>query len=186
MDQKRDKLVKEEQDLAELKVERKRMVLVSPIDGIALHGKLNRGRLGDKPSTLDKDTKVTSQQVLITLVDPKRLRIRVDLDESQLAVVTEGRQCKVVIIAFPELEATGTVKSVSKVPYAANKFDCVVALHAGKTHSNLIPTMSCELHFVDTVDPGDEGSEDKNPDDDKSDDDKSDDGQSKPDERAEG
>ncbi len=147
IDQKRDKVQQEEEKLDELKDERKRMVLVSPIDGIALHGKLTRGRIADKPSVLEADAKVSAKQVLLTVVDPKKLRILVDLEETQLAVATEGATCKVVFKAFPELEATGTVKSVSTVPYAGNKYDCVVALHAGKHSTQLLPTMSCELQF---------------------------------------
>ncbi len=146
--QAKDKFEQQEKDLVELKEERKRMVLTSPIDGIALHGKLNRGRLGDKPSTLETGSKVTNKQVLITVVDPKRLQIRaVDLDEKELGVVKEGVDCKVTIQAFPELKATGTVKSISMVPYAGNKYDCVVTLHAGKDKSKLLPTMGCELVF---------------------------------------
>lgn len=147
MRQKKEKFAEEEKQLAELKQERNRMVLTSPISGIALHGKLNRGKLGDKPSSLQAKSKVTAGQVLLTIVDPKNLQIRVDLDESQLGVVTKGRTCQVVMKAFPELAATGTVKSVSKVPYASNKYDCVVTLKANRDATVLLPTMSCELQF---------------------------------------
>jgi len=66
MVQKKEKVREEEKKLAELKEERKLAVLTSPINGIALHGPLNRGRLGDKPSTLEPKSKVTSRQVVMT------------------------------------------------------------------------------------------------------------------------
>ena len=147
MGQKRDKLREDEEKLAELKAARKQMVLVSPIDGIALHGKLTRGRIGDKPSGLEADTKVSDKQVLLTVVDPAKLRILVDLEEAHLGIVTPGATCKVKLKAFPEFEASGTVKSVSTVPYAGNKYDCIVALHAGKLSAKLLPTRICELQF---------------------------------------
>ncbi len=143
----KEKLRKKERDLAELKEDRKAMVLTSPINGIALHGKLTRGRLPEKPSTLDADSKVAGKQVLITVVNPKKLQVRADLSEKQLGVVTEGTRCKVIINAFPDLEANGVVKSVSKVPYAATKYDCVVSLRTIKDAPGLIPTMTCELKF---------------------------------------
>ena len=62
--------------------------------------------------------------------------------------MTEGKTCKVTMKAFPDFEATGTVKSVSKVPYAGTKFDCVVTLRAGKNRPDLLPTMTCDLEFA--------------------------------------
>lgn len=147
----KQKLEEKEQDLAELKEDRKGMVLTSPIEGIALHGKLTRGRLPEKPSTLDTESKVADKQVLITVVNPKKLQVRVDLDEKQLGVVKEGARCKVVLNAFPDLEASGVVKSVSKVPYAATKYDCVVSFRTDEDATGLIPTMTCELEFAPPV-----------------------------------
>jgi multidrug resistance efflux pump len=147
----REKLEKKEKDLAELKEDRKEMVLTSPISGIALHGKLTRGRLPEKPSTLDAESKVTDRQVLITVVNPQKLQVRVDLEEKQLGVVTEGSRCTIVVNAFPEFEASGVVKSVSKVPYAATKYDAIITLRTGKDAPGLIPTMTCELKFESPV-----------------------------------
>ena len=132
MTRKRDKFKDEEKKLAELKEERKRAVLTSPIDGILLHGELNRGKVGDKPSALKVGSKVTPQQVLATVVSPDKLRIRVDLEEQHLGVATTGAKCKVTMKAFPEFESVGTVKSVSAVPYAGTKYDCVVTLRPAK------------------------------------------------------
>jgi hypothetical protein len=148
MGQKKKGFQREEEKLQELKDDRKQMVLASPIEGIALHGKLTRGRLSDKPSTLEPDAKVAPKQVLITVVDPSKLQVRVDLDEEHLNLVTEGSTCKISVKAFPKLEAKGRVKSVSKVPYAANKYDCVVVFQANSDTKQLLPTMNCELEFI--------------------------------------
>jgi multidrug resistance efflux pump len=168
MTRKRDKFKEEEKKLAELKEERKRAVLTSPIDGILLHGELNRGKVADKPSTLKVGSKVTPQQVLATVVSPAKLQIRVDLQEQHLGVVTTGAKCKVKMKAFPEFESAGTVKSVSAVPYAGAKYDCVVTLRPSKQQPAILPAMTCELEFKSEQ----EGAEDVKGDDAKSKDEK--------------
>lgn len=148
LDRSRDKFKDEQEKLAELKEERKRVVLTSPMDGIVLHGKLNRGKLSDKPSTLEEGSKITPTQVVATVVDPSKLRIRVDLEEKHLATVTAGKNCKVTLKGFPDYETVGTVKSVSTVPYAGTKFDCVVTFRQPKQQPAIQPTMTCELEFA--------------------------------------
>jgi multidrug resistance efflux pump len=149
---KRDALKQQREKLAELKDERKQVVLTSPIDGISLHGPLRRGRLSDKPSVLKAGSKVTPQQVLITVVDPKKLHIRVDLDEKDLGVVAPGAECQVTAKGSAGEETIGTVKSVSLVPYAGTKYDCVVAYRPTETFAAVLPTMTCDLKFADTDD----------------------------------
>ncbi len=145
---KRTAFQEQQQKLDELRSERKRSVLTSPIDGILLHGELTRGRLSDKPSTLDQDTKVTANQVIVTIVDPNKLQVRVDLAESELASVQPGASCDVTVTAVPSFVGKGSVKSVSSVPYAATKYDCVVTLKKLKASSELLPTMTCSLEFA--------------------------------------
>lgn len=145
---KRDKFTEQQEKLNELKEERRRIVLTSPIDGIVLHGKLTRGRISDKPSVLDEGSKVTPQQVLATVVDPRRLQIRVDLEEKHLSLATPGAKCTVKAKALPEFEAAGTIKSVSLVPYAGAKYDCIATFRASRQQPAILPTMTCELQFA--------------------------------------
>ena len=143
---KREVFKKAQEKFEELKQERKRIVLTSPIDGIVLHGKLTRGKLSDKPSTLQQGSKVTPTQILATVVSPVKLQIRVDLDEQHLSIVEPGTACTVNSKAFSGFETKGIVKSVSSVPFAGSKFDCVVTFKPGKTP--VMPTMTCELKFT--------------------------------------
>jgi hypothetical protein len=155
---KRDSFQEQEKKFAELKGERKQVVLKSPIDGIVFYGELNRGRLSEKPSTLKPASKVSGNQVVVTVIDPSKVQIRVDLDEKHLAKVREGAKCKVTLTAFADFETTGTVKSVSSVPYGGTKYDCVVKLHQTKNQPNIRPTMTCELEFDSIVETPQEGS----------------------------
>ena len=156
----RDKFAKEETKLSEQRAERKTSVLKSPIEGILLHGKLTRGKLGDKPSTLDVKSTVTGSETIATVVNPNQLHVRVDLAEKDLAVVTVGTQCEVVPTAFPDHSLRGTVKSVSSVPYAVTKFDCVVSFQRTKPMPAIMPTMTCDLKFTMESDVDDDDDDD--------------------------
>ncbi|QDT08309.1 HlyD family secretion protein [Stieleria marina] len=148
MSKKRDKFKEEEEKVTEMRDERKQMVMKSPSDGIVFHGKLNRGKLSDKPSTLESGSKVAAKQVIATVVDSSKLRVRVDLDEKHLALVKQGAKCKIVPRAFADETFSGTVKSVSRVPYAGSKFDCVVSFRVDKDQPELLPAMGCDLEFA--------------------------------------
>lgn len=145
--QKRDKFEEEKKKFEEMRDERKQMVLEAPIAGVLLHGKLTRGKLSDKPSTLDVGSKVTTDQVIMTVVNPAKLRVRVDLDEKHLGLVTPGTQCMVVPKPFSQLCLKGTVKSVSNVPYAGSKYDCVISFRQEKEDAMLMPMMGCDIEF---------------------------------------
>ncbi|MGB7324391.1 MAG: HlyD family efflux transporter periplasmic adaptor subunit [Rubripirellula sp.] len=148
MQTKRDDFKKQVEKAAELKQERKQSAIASPIDGIVLHGELNRGKLGDKPSTLETGSKVTPKQVIATIANPKKLQIHATVDQGKLDVVSEGSKCKVTCDAFPDFEATGTVKSIASVGYASGKFDCVVNFKMPKDSPAIMPTMTCKLTFA--------------------------------------
>jgi HlyD family secretion protein len=142
----------EEKKLTELKEERRRLVLTSPIDGIALHGQLTRGRLGDKPSQLTAGSTLAATQVAMTIVDPSRLQARVDLDEKQAALLNVGDTCTVAIAGAPGLKATGKIVSLGAVPYASSKYDCVVKLDGLKRSGEAKPLMTCTLTFTQESD----------------------------------
>ena len=150
MTRKRDKFKDEQEKVAEMRAERNQMVLQAPHAGIVLYGKLARGKLPEKPSALKMGSKVTVNQVIATIVDPSRLQIRVDLDEKYLSQIKPGALCKIVVRAFADHDQKGSVKSVSTVPYAGTKYDCVVSLRAGKNAPAFLPTMGCDLEFTAT------------------------------------
>lgn len=145
--QKRNRFKDEQTKMEEMRNERKQMVLQAPNAGVVLHGKLTRSKLSDKPSTLKKGSKVNVDQVILTVVNPTKLQVRVDLDEKHLALVKPGVKCKVVPKPFSKLNLKGTVKSVSNVPYAGSKYDCVVSFRPEKHAVVLKPVMGCDIEF---------------------------------------
>ena len=148
---KRDAFKKAQEKHEELKAERKKAALASPIAGIVIHGKLTRGKLSDKPSLLKKGSSVTGSQVIATVLAPGKLQIRLDLSQKDLPTVTKGSRCTVTVPGVADFKAVGTVKSVSSIPYAGSRYDCVIEFSAGK--QKITPTMACQLEF-ETSDPG--------------------------------
>lgn len=146
--QKKDKFAEEQKKFNELQEERKSLIIQAPFAGLVFHGKLTRGKVSDKPSGLVAGGTVTSEQVLVTLAQTGKLQIRVDLLEKDLPVVTVGAKGKLKVAAAPKLETTVTVKSVSKVPYAGTKFDCVLSVKIPKGESQIVPGMTCSIEFA--------------------------------------
>ena len=140
--------LEQEKKLEELRAERQRAVINSPINGVVLHGKLTRGRISEKASVLGADSKLTAEQVIATIVDTTKLQVRVDLAETNLSRLQVGQNGSVSVAAVPAFAGSGVVKSVSRVPYAGTKYDCVVALKKSKQAGLLMPTMTCTLEFA--------------------------------------
>lgn len=142
---KRDAYKKAQTKYSELKEERKKVALPSKIAGIVVHGKLTRGKLSDKPSLLKKGSTVTGSQVIATVLAPGKLQIRLDVNQTDLPVVTKGSKCTVTVPGVKGFRTTGTVQTISNIPYAGSRYDCVISFSPGK--SKLTPTMACEVSF---------------------------------------
>ena len=147
LEQERTKFADQETKLQDLRDERKRLVIAAPVAGIVLHGALTRGALAEKPSTLDVDSSVTADQVLVTLVPDKPLQVRLAVSESQLRHLKVGDIVRVIPNAFPDQPLDATVRSISSVPFAGNKFDCVLSVKLGKLAEQIVPTMGCKVEF---------------------------------------
>jgi multidrug efflux pump subunit AcrA (membrane-fusion protein) len=147
MSRKRVQFKEEAQKVQKMQEERKQIVLKAPHDGIVFHGKISRGKLNDKQSTLKSGSKVTNDQTIATIAAPGRLRVRIDLPEDKLQTVVAGAECRIWPRAFPNVAFNATVKSVSLVPYAGTKYDCVVTFRNRKDTA-ILPSMTCDVEFA--------------------------------------
>ncbi|WP_404310082.1 HlyD family efflux transporter periplasmic adaptor subunit [Neorhodopirellula lusitana] len=138
---------KQQADFKELQAERRALVLTSPIEGLVYHGKITRGRIGDKPSTLESQVKVSARQVLATIVQPQRLRIAADVNEEQRGKLDVGMKGTAIPKSFPGLKIPVTLESIAKVPFAANKIECVVVINGKVGDSEIVPGMTCSIQF---------------------------------------
>jgi multidrug resistance efflux pump len=146
-DKSKETLEKQKTDLKELREDRKHLVIRSPADGIIYYGKITRGRVNDKPSTLTAGSTVTNKQVVVTLVRPGPLVIRLELQEKDLGKIKVGAKGTVTPTAFPDRKLVGTVKSLSYVPLVNNKFDGMMTVKLGNDQPAITPGMSCSIEF---------------------------------------
>jgi HlyD family secretion protein len=147
MTRKRDRFKEEETKVKEMQQERRQVVLKAPHDGIVFHGKLQRGKLGDKESSLEPGSKVSSDQTIATVAETQRLHVRVDLSEDNLQTAVVGAKCQIKPKAFPDVTIMATVKSVSRVAFAGTKYDCVVTFRH-RNDLSIVPTMTCDVKFA--------------------------------------
>ena len=147
MRQKQEKFKQTQDDFKALEAERKRLVLQAPHAGIVFHGKLNRGKISDKPSPLAPGGKVTAEQVLLTVAVPSKLQIRTDLAEKDFGKLAVGMKGTVKLAADPDRKVNATIKSISTVPYAAGKYDCVLSVKLPKGEIRILPGMTCSVEF---------------------------------------
>lgn len=141
------KFEEQQKNFETLKAERKKMVLKAPVAGYAIHGALSRGAQPERPAPLEAGKSLTADQVVVTIVPAKPLRVRLTIAESELRHVKQGVEVQVFSNIFPNEPMKGEVVSVSAVPYSGNKFDCVVKFKPGKLAGRLVPTTGCRVEF---------------------------------------
>jgi len=144
MKQKREKFQDDADDLAASKAERAKLVITAPHDGIAYHGELTRGKLSDKPSSLKEGSAATNKLVLVTVINPNRLQIRTELTETLLSKVRTGMSGTATASAIVKRTLPVRVKAAKAIPFANNKFDCVLTIGKGNL-KGIVPGMSCSV-----------------------------------------
>ena len=145
---KRSALQIEKENLEKLIADSKRSKLTAAEGGIVIHGQLQRGKLSDKPTEHKVDDKVSSKQVVLTILQPDQLQIRVAVPEQHFNQVKAGEPCTVKFKSMPNLVVDGKVQTISTIPYAANQYDCVIAFAKDNSPKGITPMMTCEITFL--------------------------------------
>jgi multidrug resistance efflux pump len=136
--------------LADLREDREKMVVKAPIGGILYYGRFNRGKWLGKSSVesaLKKGGTVSPKQPVMTIVSPRPLRIRGDVDEKDLVHLRAQVHGKVTPTADPSAKWPVDLESVSVVPIAPGKFDARVAVDVPR-NARIVPGMTCKVKFI--------------------------------------
>ena len=149
LNKKEIKLKKQQADHEKLEKDRPRLNLTAQLTGIAVYGKLQRGKLSDKPPMHEIGTSVNADQVLITIMDPSSLQVRLVIPEANLKQVQVGDPCQIKLTSNPEQTFKAQVQSMSKTPFASTQYDCVVGLDKDSLPEGLLPLMTCEVLFLE-------------------------------------
>lgn len=139
---------REEEALDKLLKDRNMMTIKSPADGIVYYGQHTRGKWASV-ATIEKQLRkggsVTPNAVMLTVVDPSKVFVRIDVAEKNLKDLPVGTKGIVTPTAFPDLKLDAEVSEVSLVPISDGKFDGKVTLKVKQLPERLVPGMGCEF-----------------------------------------
>lgn len=146
------KFAEQQQKFQQLLADREKMLLKAPRDGVLVYGNLVRGALTDKAATIDVGKTVAADQVIATIIPPGPMQVRLTVSETEWQRIAPEMEVEVIANTHPGQPMKGEVFSISSIPFAPNKFDCIVRFRAGKLGDKLIPTTGCQVVFNPAVD----------------------------------
>ncbi|MEK6260615.1 MAG: hypothetical protein AABP62_18610 [Planctomycetota bacterium] len=135
---------KTEERFTQLEGDRKAMVVVAPIDGILYHGQCDRGNWNTATvsARLRRNGNVLANEVFMTVVTPRPLVARADVEEKDLHAIKADVAGELTPVGFPDLKLAARVKSVSLVPRAAGTFESRLTVDVPADVESLMPGMT--------------------------------------------
>jgi len=127
-----------ELDLARTKV-------FSPMDGVVMERYAAPGM--KRMMKMDHPESAT----IVTLYDPARLQVRVDVPLADIGRINTGMTARIVISAFPNRAFTGVVTRITgEADITRNTLQVKVSIR--HPHPRMRPEMLCRAEFLETVD----------------------------------
>jgi multidrug efflux pump subunit AcrA (membrane-fusion protein) len=109
-------LEKAEVKVNELKSDAEAFAVSAPADGVVYYGQLTGGSWQNSgPKAVRSGEKITAGNVVMTLAQPGRLRLVVDIPESKVSWVSGGSEARISPVALPELATTGKCQDIAPV-----------------------------------------------------------------------
>lgn len=145
-------LDKAEVKVNELKSDQDAFTITAPFDGIVYYGQLSNGAWQNGgPKAVRVGEKVAAGQVLMTFVQPAKLRVAADIPEAKLNWIKPGSEARIVPVALPEAATTGACAEIA--PCGAPR-DGGQAFTARFNPQNLDPRLLSAMKVVVRVDAG--------------------------------
>jgi multidrug efflux pump subunit AcrA (membrane-fusion protein) len=146
-------LAKGTERLADLRRDRDAMTVHAPADGLVYFGRCDRGHWTSAAAVsakLHKGGNIMPDEVFITIVAPRPLDVRANVDEKDLAAATQRAELKGMVTSTfdPARRLPARLSSVVPVPHEAGKFEAVIAVEVGENMAALKPGMACSVKFV--------------------------------------
>jgi RND family efflux transporter MFP subunit len=117
-------------------------VVRAPFDGTVL---TKSADVGEVVSPLTGGA--LSKASVVTLADLASLQVEVDVSESNLAQVTIGEPCEIILDAYPDVRYAG---AVAKIVPTADRAKATVQVKVAFKHydAKVLPEMSAKVHFL--------------------------------------
>ncbi len=135
--------------LDELKADRKALVVEAPGEGILYYGRAVDGKFtGSDGKPMLRGDKVPANQVFMTVVKPRPVKIVAAVPEDKLYAVRPGMQAKVKPKGYPDLKLSAVVAEVDGVPAGEGKFHARLTVTLDDEAEAVVPGMSCKATLV--------------------------------------
>ena len=132
--------------LTNLKKDRELFAVQAPADGVVYYGKCVQGNWPSASSLvtrLQKGGSVSSEEVFMTIVQPKPLFVRAAVDEKDAALIPEGATAKLIPAAHPDSKLSAKVERMAVVPIGGS-FEVKLAVD-GAAGVQVVPGMTCSV-----------------------------------------
>ena len=140
-----------EKKLQDLMADRKIMAVESPADGYVYYGRCTRGKwpgVDAMASQLQEGGKLTPNNVFMTIVSPRPLRVRADVAEKDLYRLAKGLHGTAIPAGYPDMKLPSVVEHVSPFPIGPGIFDGYVRVTLDEQAKPVVPGMACKLTVV--------------------------------------
>lgn len=137
--------------LEELRADLGEMRVVAPHEGIVYYGMSQRGKWTTATLVerrLIPGGKLAMREIVMTVVDPARPKVRLALKEDQLQDLAEGQNGEVSPKWRPDAVFPGRLESILLAPYHDSTFDAVFVPKLPKDAPAFLPGMSAEVEIL--------------------------------------
>jgi multidrug efflux pump subunit AcrA (membrane-fusion protein) len=132
--------------LDEIKHDAELLTVRAPFDGILCYGQITNGTW---QATDARNYRVgehlTAQTVLLTLYQPGRLRVVLDLPEAKFFAINAGQKASISPVAFPEMKYEGMCDNVPRTASGAAGY--MMTISTGEVDAKLVPGMKAQVHM---------------------------------------
>lgn len=139
---------KADKRLADLKHDIDFITVRAPMDGMVYYGASENGKW-TTASSLSKRLvpggKLTGNEILMTVVEPKALVLKGVVQESDLSNFKEGQRGQATPVAWPETKIQVKLEELGEVPMPGGGFEATFSFEPDK--SRLVPGMTCKVNL---------------------------------------
>jgi multidrug resistance efflux pump len=132
--------------LGELKEDAEKLTVRASCDGVVCYGQCVNGTWsGGDARALRPGEHVQPQAVLMTVFQPSRLRVVMELSETKFFAVQTGQKASLSPVAFPEMKYEGMCDVGSRTVVGQAGYQLLIS--AGDVDAKLVPGMKVQVHM---------------------------------------
>lgn len=143
-----EKMRKDREDsdekFAELQADRKKLVVKSPATGVVYYGTVNRGKWSHADvvnASMKPDGTFKPGAGFLTIVEPRPLRLRTGVNESQLRKAVAGAPVRITPNVDPNLQLAGKLESVAPLPISGS-WDTTISVDVPDSAAHVVAGMT--------------------------------------------